>query len=90
VPGQLLPDRSQRRLVTVQVALVAADEPEGTLGERYLRSEVVVLQVLLDDAVQQGNQRWPPGVQCLGHLREADSPDAREHAEELPERQPRH
>src|SRR6516165_950657 len=89
-PGELLPDRSQRGLVAVQVALVAADEREPALCERSLGAEVVVLQVLLDDAVQHGDQRRALGVQRLGHLREADSPDARERVEELPKRRPRH
>src|SRR5215471_13754814 len=42
-PGELLPDRSYRRPVPVQVALVAADELERTLPERNPDSGVVVL-----------------------------------------------
>jgi hypothetical protein len=64
--------------------LVAAYQPERALSERSLGSEVIVLQVLLDDAVEQGNQRRTLWVQPLRHLREADPPDVRERVEELP------
>lgn len=39
-PGEILPDRSHRRPVAVQVALVAADESERALCERSLGAEV--------------------------------------------------
>ena len=81
---ELLPDRSHRRPVAVQVAFVAAYQPERALPERDLGPEVILLQVFLDDAVQQGDQRRALRVQRLGHLRQADPPDVRERAEELP------
>jgi hypothetical protein len=43
-PGEFLPDRSHRRPVAVQVAPVAADEPERALRERSLGAEVVLSQ----------------------------------------------
>ncbi len=89
-PREILPDRLHRRPVAVQVALVAADEPERALCERSLGAEVVVSQVRLDHAVEHGDQRRALGVQCLGHLRQADPPDVRERVEWLPQRQPRH
>jgi hypothetical protein len=83
-PRELLPDRPHRRPVAVEVAFVAAHELERTLPEQDLGPEVVVLQVLPDDAVEQGDQRRALRVQRLRHLREADPWNARERVEELP------
>src|SRR5258708_28995179 len=65
---ELLPDRSHRRPVAVQVAFVGAYEPERALSERSLASEVVVLQILLDDAVEHGDERGALWVQGLCRL----------------------
>jgi hypothetical protein len=65
-------------------------EPERALRERSVGSEVIVLQVLLNDAVEHRDQRRALRVQRLRHFREADSPDVRERVEELPQHQPRH
>jgi hypothetical protein len=43
--GEILPDRLHRRPVAVQVALVAADEPERPFCKRTLGAEVIVSQV---------------------------------------------
>jgi hypothetical protein len=53
-PSELPPHRSHRGPVAVEVAFVAANEPDGALKEWSQGSEIVVLQVLLDDAVEDG------------------------------------
>ena len=83
-PRELLPDRPHGRAVAVEVAFVAAYELERTLPEQSLGPEVVVLQVLPNDAVEQGDQCRALRVQRLRHLREADPSNARERVEELP------
>jgi hypothetical protein len=70
--------------VAVEVAFVAAYESERALSEWSPSSEVIVLQVLLDDAVEHGDQRRALSVQRLCHLREADPSDVGECVEELP------
>jgi hypothetical protein len=52
-PDELLPDRSHRRPVAVQVAFVAAYEPERSFSEGSLRSEAPALVPMLDSVVQK-------------------------------------
>ena len=57
----------------IQVALVAACKRERALPERRVGSGIVVLEILLDDAVEHRDQGRALAVQRLRHLRAAHS-----------------